>query len=642
MSTPTTASPHGTWWQAQRLPAGRIGLITPGIAPLKYQYSGGLEGLMMEFVSMGDHYGLPLTVFTLLYTYGYGEQSLRNGHQEMSFAEAVTPEQLGLEPVTRDGENVYIEVPLSIGVCYLRLWREHRGTINIIYMQADNDRNSAEMRALGYYLYGGKPQSTERLRQQLLLGFGSVLAAEATDHIEAWHNNDPHGALAALLRLQHYVTQDNLDWDSALRLVRATSLVTTHTPVPDGIDRYPWQIVMDELVPWSKEFNDASQLMQEVIDLGTFPGESGLLNMLALSVRTSKYVNGVSWRHGLESSALLQPLFPSCTIDEVPVVGITNGIDPRTWVHPMLAQMFERYLGPDWFTSDPDIHRRIADVPRADLWRTINQVIEQNVALIRQRLEQQSRAVGWAHDDLDWTYHALEPNDDGTYPLIIGFARRMTGYKRGNWVKQVEDRLAGLIQNGERRICILIAGKAHPDDLTGQGYIADILSVAQRLDLRANLVYLANYSVDIARLLVQSVHVWMNNPIPPLEASGTSGEKAVWNLAWTLSVRDGWVYDFGTYDTISTISMSAASGDRFANAMLDVLERDIIPAFYERDEQGIPQRWLDMIIRSFEHLAPRVSAARMMQQYAELFYGPMLAQGGSLRQDLKFRVGASA
>jgi len=583
-------------------------------------YSGGLGCLAGDHIKSASELGLPLCAVGLLYQNGYFHQYLNaDGWQQETYP-AIDFEN---QPVKRvidhtTGEQMRISVELPGRDVAIAIWECRVGRIPVYLLDTNVESNHEEDRGITRSLYGG--DMDHRIKQEIVLGIGGVRALEALgEKPTVYHLNEGHAAFAALERICKLRAEHGIGFDEALAASASGNVFTTHTPVPAGIDRFPRELVEAYLSPMTARLGiDFDHLM--------FLGNAGheeQFSMAILALQTSQFANGVSKLHGKVSRNMWSNLFPELPEDEVPIGHVTNGAHPRTWINPNLMALYDRYLGPDWQLDPRDdaIWESVNDIPDQELWATHEAARHKLVTWSRRRLADQLHNRGVSRESIDQAGSILDPN-----ALTIGFARRFATYKRGTLLMQDFERLVALLSDPERPVQLLIAGKAHPADGPGKEIIREIIKLASHKDVGHRIVFLEDYDIEVGRRLVQGCDVWLNTPRRGMEASGTSGMKAAMNGVINLSVLDGWWDE--AYDP--ALGYSIGNGEEYADedvadaiesrALYDLLEREIIPDFFDRDQSGLPRRWIARMKQCLRVITPQYSASRMVADYAEQFY----------------------
>ncbi len=598
-------------------------------------FSGGLGMLAADHLKSASDLGIPIAGVGLLYQKGYFQQSLDpEGWQR----ERYPVNDFATMPVRalRDEGGAPLTVRVDIGdrEVEARLWRIDVGRVPLILLDTNLPGNPPDLRDLTDDLYGGGPD--HRLDQEILLGVGGVRALRRVGIApRVFHINEGHCAFLVLERIRELMEDRGLAFAEAREVVAASTVFTTHTPVPAGIDEFPPEMAATRLARMREALGLSRE---EFLDLGRLhPGRSGApLNMAVLALRTSSFVNGVSRLHGAVARSLWRGVWPDAPPEEIPIGHVTNGVHAETWISVEMRTLLDRYLGPSWprNVSDPRTFEGAARIPAAELWRTHERRRERLVAFARARLAARLKARGALRSEIESAREALDPE-----ALTIGFARRFATYKRATLLLTDPDRLERILTDPRRPVQIIWAGKAHPRDDGGKDFIRRIVQFARRPGLRGRVVFLENYDPVIARYLVQGADLWLNTPRRPLEASGTSGMKAALNGGLNLSIPDGWWDEAKSPDVGWTIGTGEtyddpAYQDRVeANTIYDLLEREIVPRFYDRGSDGMPHEWIEMMKASLRGLGPVFNTHRMLQEYDERAYHPALVRRARLEEE---------
>ncbi|WP_137993250.1 alpha-glucan family phosphorylase [Streptomyces vilmorinianum] len=602
------------WYQEQSgdLPAS-VAYFSPefGVTAALPQYSGGLGILAGDHLKAASDLGVPLVGVGLLYRHGYFRQSLsREGWQQEHYP-VLDPGEL---PVTQlrenDGTPARVTLALPGGrSLHAHIWTAQVGRVPLLMLDSDVEENAPAEREVTDRLYGGG--SEHRLLQEMLLGIGGVRAVRTfcrltgTPAPEVFHTNEGHAGFLGLERIRELQERGGLDFGAALETVRAGTVFTTHTPVPAGIDRFERSLVARHLGEDAELPGVDTGRILALGDETPLGGEPGLFNMAAMGLRLAQRANGVSTLHGAVSREMFAGLWPGFDPDEVPITSVTNGVHAPTWTAPEAARGAE---GAD----------------DRQLWELRRTLREQLVTEVRERLRASWRQRGAGAAELGWTDSVLDPD-----VLTIGFARRVPSYKRLTLMLRDPDRLRALLLHPERPVQLVVAGKAHPADHGGKRLVQELVRFADDPRVRHRIVFLPDYGMAMARTLYPGCDVWLNNPLRPLEACGTSGMKAALNGCLNLSVLDGWwdewfEPDFGW--AIPTADGAATDEERRddleAAALYELIERRVAPRFYDRGEDGVPARWTEMVRRTLTDLGPKVLADRMVGEYVERLYAP--------------------
>lgn len=620
----------GPRWYQERLAQGTelpaaVAYFSPefGVTAALPQYSGGLGILAGDHLKAASDLGVPLVGVGLLYRHGYFRQSLsREGWQQEHYP-VLDPNELPLALLREtDGTPSQVVLDLPGGrSLHARIWQAQVGRIPLLLLDSDVEANAPGERDVTDRLYGGG--SEHRLLQEMLLGIGGVRAVRTycrlTGHAdpEVFHTNEGHAGFLGLERIRE-LADTGLDFDSSVEAVRAGTVFTTHTPVPAGIDRFDRELI-------ARHFGDDGELpgvaVERILQLGmeTYPGgEPTLFNMAVMGLRLAQRANGVSTLHGAVSRKMFAGLWPGFDAAEVPITSVTNGVHAPTWVAPEIFELRARYGGTPgrWDAADR--------IPDREIWELRRSLREQLVAEVRSRLAASWRNRGAEPAELGWIDGVLDPD-----VLTIGFARRVPSYKRLTLMLRDRDRLRELLLHPARPIQIVVAGKAHPADDSGKRLVQELVRFSDDPRVRHRIVFLPDYGISMAQKLYPGCDVWLNNPLRPLEACGTSGMKAALNGCLNLSVLDGWwdewfEPDFGW--AIPTADGSAMGEDRRdeleANALYELIEERVAPRFYDRGAEGLPERWVEMVRRTVGTLGPKVLAGRMVREYVERLYAP--------------------
>jgi starch phosphorylase len=607
-----------------------------GLAEAIPQYSGGLGVLAGDHLKAASGLGVPLTGIGLMYRYGYFRQSLNaDGWQEERYP-PLDPHQMALRLVERPGpdgtgsEAVTVQVALDGRTLTAQIWVAQVGRIKLYMLDADVDTNDDELRSVTDRLYGGG--SEHRLRQEILLGIGGVRALDAVGApTQVFHTNEGHAGFLGLERIRRLIADEGLTWPEAIEAVRSGTLFTTHTPVPAGIDRFPRGLMEKYFSSWADECGVS---IDTLMGLGHFPDEEPdePFNMAVMGLRLAGMSNGVAKLHGRTSREMFADLWPEVPTAEVPIGSVTNGVHGRTWVSSAMSDLFSKYVSPAWDEAGPAEWSRITDARDDEVWRVREEGKEQLVTFVRSRLRAAELARGVSEADAAWTEEVLDPRS-----LIIGFSRRFASYKRATLLLSQPERLKALLLDESRPLQLLYAGKAHPADDLGKEMISRLARFSRDPEVRHRIAFVENYDISVGRMFYQGSDVWLNTPRRPMEASGTSGEKAALNGALNCSILDGWWDEMFDGDNGWAIA-SAESVDDVeerdrveANSLFEILERQILPLYYERRQgERFPRLWVQRVQRALASLGSPVSASRMVRDYVTGFYEPIAARTDEL------------
>jgi glycogen phosphorylase len=619
---------------ATAAPPAAIAYFSPefGITAALPQYSGGLGILAGDHLKTASDLGVPIIGVGLLYRHGYFTQLLSAEGWQLERYPSGDPNGLPLTLLRDGGGPVRIAVPLPDGGglaaphhLAAQVWLAQVGRVPLLLLDSYVEENEPAFREVTDRLYGGGGE--HRLRQELLLGIGGVRAVRAYCAIsghpapEVFHTNEGHAGFLGLERIREHAAE-GLGFDEAVEAVRVGTVFTTHTPVPAGIDRFPRDLV-------ERYFTGACAQdglpADRVLALGaeTYPGgDPDVFNMAVMGMRLAQRVNGVSVLHGCVSREMFGGLWPGFDPGEVPIGSVTNGVHAPSWVAREVLDLAARDSGPDR-TEHGHGWDEVAVVPGEEIWALRNKLRERLVLAARQRLRASWRQRGASDAELGWIEDVLDPA-----VLTVGFARRVPSYKRLTLMLRDPQRLTELLLDDERPVQIVIAGKAHPADEGGKKLIQQMVRFADDPRVRRRIVFLPDYDMALAQAMVQGCDVWMNNPLRPLEACGTSGMKAALNGGLNLSVRDGWWDEWS--DGGNGWEISSADGvadpDRRdeieANGLYELLGQQIAPLFYDRDGDGLARRWIEMVKHTLTSLGPKVLSSRMLHDYVTALYAP--------------------
>ena len=632
------------WAQHRHPPPPRVAYFSPefGLTHAMQTYSGGLGVLAGDHLKAASDLGLELVGVGLLYRHGYFSQRLdADGWQQEHYPD-LNPYSLPLQRLEQEGSPATVEVRLGERAVACQVWRAQVGRVPLLLLDTDLPANAPEDRSVTDKLYGGDVE--HRLRQEIVLGIGGVRALEMaremgelgadwqTGGAEVLHSNEGHAGFLQLERIRRLVANEGLDFEAAVESARAAVLFTTHTPVPAGIDVFPGDLMQRYFDAFARECGvDLDKLM--TVGQVEPQGHHGSFNMAVMGLRLSAAANGVSQLHGRVSRRMFAPVWPGIAVAEVPVSSVTNGVHAATWVGPEMTAVYDRHLAPDW-AHNPAAWRRVADIGDDVIWRARARARERLVQRVRGWARSARARRGEGSGTLAWTDEIFDPD-----ALTIGFARRFAEYKRGTLLLRQPERLKALLTATDRPVQIVFAGKAHPRDEIGKDIIRQLVHYSSDPEIRTRLVVVEDYDMDLAKVLYQGVDLWLNNPRRPYEACGTSGQKAVLNGALHCSTLDGWwdeMFDgdngfaIGGADDSPDVAQQDAAD---AQSLFELLERTVVPTFYERTEGPLPRRWLGRVRRSLETLGPRVLATRMVREYVEDFYLPLADRAARLRGD---------
>ncbi|MCB2156165.1 alpha-glucan family phosphorylase [bacterium] len=597
-------------------------------------YSGGLGVLAGDHCKSASDLGLPFVGVGLLYREGYFIQDIDHDGQQRAIYKALDWRDLPVKPaLDSKNEQIYVTVDLPGRVLTAKVWRVQVGRNPLYLLDTDIDKNTAEDRQLTFRLYGGGHEM--RIQQEILLGIGGVRALRALGvEPSIFHMNEGHSVFLGLERLREYMHNDNLAFRDAVEMVRSSTLFTTHTPVPAGNDAFPPALMEKYFRPfWESLGISRAQFL--ALGLDTQQDGSQLYSLTVLALNLVAMANGVSELHGHVSRAMWQHIWPDVPARENLIQHITNGVHTRTWLSIDIQELFDKYFEKNWRErlSDPKLWEQVDKIPDEDLWNAISKLRADLMDFVHKRVTSQHARFGESPDRLrEWS----EIMDKDT--LTIGFARRFATYKRATLIFRDRERLARILNNPERPIQLIFAGKAHPADVPGQALIRQIQEMSREPEFQGKIIFLENYDMNIGRRLTSGVDVWLNNPRRPYEASGTSGMKVPLNGGLNCSILDGWWPEaFRDNHLVGW----ALGEERFydnpdqqdeadAESIYATFEHQIAKLFYKRDNKGIPREWVNRVRESMKEVAAMFSTHRMVQDYTNMYYVPAGQRHGLL------------
>ncbi len=589
-------------------------------------YSGGLGILSGDHLKSASDLGIPMVAVGLLYKHGYFNQKINGYGQQESEYHNIDLFNLPITPVkTGEDEDLIIDIPLLGNTLYLKIWTIQVGRINLYLMDSDVEQNIEEFKGITQKLYGGDREM--RIRQEIILGMAGVkllrvLGLKPT----VYHMNEGHSAFLTLELIKETMKEKQLSFDMAKEIVTAKTAFTTHTPVPAGNDIFGLDLIdkyfdkfWDELGITRDEFMKLG--MKEMVGLDT------CFNMGILALRIAGKKNGVSKLHGAVSRELFSEVWPDIAENESPIGYVTNGIHTCSWLAPNLKALYNKYMMPYWQDNiqDDATWKKINSIPDEELWEEHLKRKEKLMDIVKENVTERYKRSGYSYDDINEVVSKLNPN-----ALTIGFARRFATYKRATLIFRDIERLTQLLNQEKRPVQIIFAGKAHPDDMEGQNLIKQIHEISLMPQFKGKIFILENYNIGMARYLVSGVDVWLNNPRRPMEASGTSGEKASVNGVVNFSVLDGWWAE--GYDETNGWSIGTETNyDSYeiqdnadSDSIYSTLENKIIPAYYKRqNEKGFSKEWLRYMKNSIMSTGGKYSTSRMLIDYVEQIYMPL-------------------
>ena len=598
-------------------------------------YSGGLGILAGDYLKEASDCNVDMTAIGFLYRYGYFTQTLSPEGQQIANYEAQNFQNLPMEQVkNEDGTPMVIDVPYPDRFVHAYLWRVAVGRINLYLLDTDNELNSEWDRSITHQLYGGDNEN--RLKQEILLGIGGVLALKKLGiKKDVYHCNEGHAALMGLQRLVDYVQEKGLSFDEAKEIVRASGLYTCHTPVPAGHDYFEEGLFYKYMNEYPKKLGIE---WDDLIGLGRQnPADKGeKFSMSVFALNTCQEANGVSWLHGEVSKKMFAPVWPGYFPEELHVDYVTNGVHMPTWAASEWKAVYNAKFPKGWWKdqSNLEMWKAYNDIPDDEIWATRMELKQKLIDYIRvQFREDWMKSQG----DPARIVRALDGMNANT--LIIGFGRRFATYKRAHLLFTDLERLDKLVNNPNYPVQFLFTGKAHPADGAGQGLIKRIIEISRMPQFLGKIIFLENYDMRLAKRLVSGVDIWLNTPTRPLEASGTSGEKAQMNGVLNFSVKDGWWYEgyvegAGWALTETRTYENQAHQDQLdAATIYQILENKIIPLYYAKNSKGYSPEWIEYIKKSVTQITPRFTTKRMMDDYFEKFYNKLAKRHAMLEAD---------
>ena len=597
-------------------------------------YSGGLGILAGDYIKEASDCNVDMTAIGFLYRYGYFTQTLSPEGQQIANYEAQNFSNLPITQVKEaDGSNMVIEVPYPDRTVKAYLWRVAVGRMNLYLLDTDNELNSEWDRSITHQLYGGDNEN--RLKQEIMLGIGGVMALKKLGiKKDVYHCNEGHAALMGLQRLVDLVAE-GLTFDQAKEVVRASGLYTCHTPVPAGHDYFEEDIFYKYMNAYAGKLGID---WNDLIGLGrTNPEDhSEKFSMSVFALNTCQEANGVSWLHGEVSKKMFAPVWPGYFPEELHVSYVTNGVHMPTWAASEWKAIYKQYLPAEWMGDQSNLKmwKPFAEIPDEVIWNTRMSLKRKMMDYIKEQFRE------------DWMKNQGDPgrivralNEMNPNNLIIGFGRRFATYKRAHLLFTDLERLDKIVNNPNYPVQFLFTGKAHPADGGGQGLIKRIIEISRMPQFLGKIIFLENYDMRLAKRLISGVDIWLNTPTRPLEASGTSGEKAQMNGVLNFSVKDGWWYEgyvegAGWYLTEKRTYENQAHQDQLdAATIYSLLEREIIPLYYAKNSKGYSPEWIQYIKKSVTQITPRFTMKRMIDDYFDRFYNKLAKRHALLEAD---------
>lgn len=597
-----------------------------GITECFQNYSGGLGILSGDHLKSASDLDIPLVGVGLLYQEGYFRQYLNaDGFQQETYP-VNDFSKLPLRKVyEKDGKPMLISVPLPGRQLHAHVWKVQVGRVSLYLLDSNIDENpNPEDRDITDRLYGGDRRT--RIRQEILMGIGGIRMLDKLGlRPNVLHMNEGHSAFLALEKIRQLMIEEGLSFHEAREIAGASMIFTTHTPVPAGLERFGFDLIDEHLTEY---YQSMGLSRDEFLNLGReFIYGTEMFSMPVMAARMSNMSNGVAQLHGEVSRKMWQWNYPNVPQEEVPIGAVTNGIHVMTWLSREMASLFDRYLDPEWRVDDsnPQVWEGVRNIPDSELWRTHERRRERLVSFVRKRLHFQLERRGVPQSEIKAAEEVLNPD-----ALTIGFARRFATYKRATIFMRDIERLKKLVNDADRPVQFIFAGKAHPHDTPGKEFIREIDRLSRTPEFRNRLVFLEDYDMHIARYMYQGVDVWLNNPRRPKEASGTSGMKVLANGGLNFSILDGWWAE--GYDP--SVGWAIGNGEEYteeaweqqdqieSEAFYNVLEHDIVPLFYDLGRDGLPRGWISKMKESMVRLTPYFNTRRMVREYNDEYYIP--------------------
>ena len=615
-----------TWYKGSRKDVVAYFSMEYGMDVSLPIYSGGLGILSGDHMKTSSDMGLPLVGVGLLYRQGYFRQYLNaDGFQQESYPENDWYNMPVEIKTNKSGETIKISVEMGGRVAIAQIWEVRVGRSSLYLLDTNIPENAQDLRNITASLYGGDKEI--RMQQEVLLGIGGIRALRALGiNPAATHMNEGHSAFLGLERIRELILEKHFSFDEAREALWPTNIFTTHTPVPAGNERFDISLL-------EKYFSNWPQILGitwgDFLSLGRERpyDDHEPFCMTVLALKLAAYANGVAKLHGVVSRKMWKALWPGLPLDEIPISHVTNGVHPRTWVSSNMSELLSRYFGPhfDEAPTELSIWNRMERISDEELWRTHERRRERLVAFVRERIREQYKRTGAVERRIREAEDTLSP-----YALTLCFARRFATYKRGNLLLRDPERLLRLVRDNDRPVQLIFAGKAHPHDMPGKELIRGIIHFAEKYDVSSRIVFVENYDITVAKYLTTGGDVWLNTPRRPLEASGTSGMKAAMNGVLNCSIMDGWWDE--AYNP--EVGWAIGRGEEYADtnlqdeveskALYDLLEREIIPLFYQRGRDGLPREWIKRMKTCMREIGQSMSSHRMLMDYSNKFYLPAL------------------
>jgi len=595
-----------------------------GLSEVLPIYSGGLGILSGDHCKSASDLGIPFTAIGLFYKQGYFKQRInREGWQETEYRH-LDPNYLPIMPVyLSDGREALISVDLPGRKVYVKIWQVKIGRVSLYLMDTDIEQNQPYDRELTSRLYGGNEET--RIQQEILLGIGGLRVLDALNiKATVYHMNEGHSAFLGLELIRKLIQEKGLLFREALEAVSSCTIFTTHTPVPAGNDVFPFEMIDTY---FNNFWNDLGISRHEFMNLGFKIADHQNFNMTVLALSVAGRRNGVSKLHGAVTRNMFRNIWPNIPEDEIPISSITNGIHTMTWLSPDFKAIYRKYVNPSFDEKiwDSNMWENVSAIPDEELWYTHCTLKLKMIMYLREKIKEQRKANGEPYNRIKEAETLLDPN-----VLTIGFARRFATYKRANLIFRNFARIQKILNNPAMPIQIIFAGKAHPADYPAQEVIKNISDIARQEGFNGKVIIVENYNMTTARYLVQGVDIWLNNPRRPLEASGTSGQKAGINGVINFSILDGWWCEGYDGKNGWAIGMEASYDNEYyqdemdSESIYEILENEIIPLYYRKDQNGIPSDWIKVMKESIKTITPNFSTHRMVQDYTREMYIPSI------------------
>jgi len=594
-------------------------------------YAGGLGILSGDHCKSASDLGLPFTAVGLLYREGYFSQQISPEGWQESISTPHNFQEMPMQEVRdQEGQELIISVPLDNREVSAKIWQVQVGRINLYLLDTDIPLNSETDRKLTSGLYGGNHET--RICQEILLGIGGVRVLRKLNiHPDVWHMNEGHTAFSLLERARELVAKGH-SFEEAWEKIKTTTVFTTHTPVPAGHDAFSWDLMNYFFDPYPSQLGlTRERFMQLGLD------SNNMFNLTVLAMKGAQWINGVSKLNGEITRKMWWVLWPDLPPEERPITHITNGIHTQTWLAPELSNLYSKYLPEDWQErlEDKKMWEDIEDIPNEELWQVHYNLKRKMIERIRLRMKEQRQRHGENEQYINEVENIFNPD-----ALTIGFARRFATYKRATLIFRDMHRLYNILNNPDKPVQMVFAGKAHPADRPGQELIKRIYEISKEEGFKNKIIMLEDYNMRVARFLVQGVDIWLNTPRRPLEASGTSGEKAGTNGVLNFSILDGWWWEgyngYNGWAVGSEIEYGNPEEQDEADmrSIYNNLEKEVVPLFYHRGPDNVPYRWVDLMKEAIKTITPEYSTQRMLQDYTNKFYVPAIERGKRVPQEV--------